>query len=311
MKRYWGVKLFKLKSDFVKKQLLNLGGIAYWILGGAFSVFLLGHIGARFIDAYIEQNDFFSDPNSIVAGVVLTVTKILTSPITTHIFAFVFGLIVVHLLVQLRILGAEGASSTGLDKILKDVDRIIKCSEIQIFNSEKRDFDKSKFEQQYSNILSLNLTLEKSGFGTFDIQNYSKEEFSFLKRLYEEVSILQRDNHFKEAKEKASTLLDNANDRMDRLDRTRRLRWIVDERGDLYCPTHDYYIEKERVHSTIEHMGGLVYEWPFHLVEKTWFELGPFLEAFKPMLACSSKGLDEDIYSNTIKSLCKPSHNFL
>jgi hypothetical protein len=277
-------------------------------------VAILGLFGAitapiwgAFINALLEQNGVFNDPNSILLSGLSASLSFVSSPIFIYAALFTAGILTGYLVQKWRHTRENEDANTSTDQekrqallaILNSVYRILSESEPGPLDREDEEIIQSLFRAQRSKLDSLNVTLKKCGFDPIDFQNFNVHERELLEFIHKEVSALLDDGHAEEAHERASTLLNDANRILDQTDESRPVRWIIDKDGDLYCPNHDYLISHDRIRETRGSGDNQVYEWPVHLSEKIWFELGPFLDVFCRALKSSPGGIDDEMYTRT------------
>jgi len=71
--------------------------------------------------------------------------------------------------------------------------------------------------------------------------------------------------------------------------------WLEARKGQPYYP-----IEKKRLLKTCQYTGETLYDWPLHMAEKGWVNLGAFMEAFEFAVRHHyPQKLDEDMLQRT------------
>jgi len=274
--------------------------------------FVTAPVWTKFIDAWLEQNKVFIDPNSIVRVSVQVLAEFFSKPIVTHFIAF--ALVVIATLMARHyftratpesILPVKAPQTPDkqqiLDTIVGSLERVISESNLSPTQVMHGETVEGSFRNQISNLNSFNLTLEKYGFSKVDFQNYSSEERNELIHIRDTLLAMTRDGHIEEAYAEAKSLFSKADKHIDRVDNRRRIRWVTEDDGSLYCTNTDYFIAGDRLHETTTRNGQEMYDWPVHLSSKTWFELGPFLDVFKAALQSSERGVDGEKYKRSIK----------
>jgi hypothetical protein len=62
-------------------------------------------------------------------------------------------------------------------------------------------------------------------------------------------------------------------------------QWDVTDYGlEVVKPLAPYEISADRLTETTERSGNTFYDWPVHMAEKTWVDIGAFNEAFEEAL---------------------------
>lgn len=275
---------------------------------GSVFTLLLSPIWSRFVDAWLEQNDIFSDPNSTLQTTVATLFNILSSPIFAAIIIFVAGWIIGLLVTPnwpraISFLRGTGfhTRSERTAKIVEAIEKIVSDYDENLEGGDHENAAAEFMRERHSSLRSFNVTLSKLGFKPIDFMMHNHVELDFLLHILNETKPLLSDGHADEANKELDEILKKANYTLDRWDRDRPVRWIIEDDGSLYCPNHDYPIEASRLHEDYETNGEDVYSWPEHMAGKTWVELGVFLDAYKRALTDSDEGIDMEKYQRSVR----------